>query len=316
MGVEHVFITHGHLDHCGAIFTHARLRGRDLPPAKAKGAFEELGEDELPMEIVPIQPGEEVSIGNGCYVAPFPTAHRVPSQGYIIRDRRPRGLKPEYQGLAAAALKELRAATARTRPAGGGAEGAARDNGGLPTAALKELRAAGVEVGQLTDTVEVAFTGDTSFAPLLEQEEIWRAKILILEDAPRYASAVTSARGRVAMTYLDGTLDGAVKWCHTHLSEVAASAHRFSGVRELIACHVTARKSRFDAMRLLRKALPRDLAERTSVMLRLFGADEEVTRAVRLLREALPRDLAARTGVMLRLFGADEAVTPVCDPAS
>lgn len=35
LGVAHVFVTHGHLDHCGAIVSHARLRALSQgPPAK------------------------------------------------------------------------------------------------------------------------------------------------------------------------------------------------------------------------------------------------------------------------------------------
>jgi glyoxylase-like metal-dependent hydrolase (beta-lactamase superfamily II) len=34
VSVEHVLLSHGHVDHCGAVFKHARLRGRDLSPAK------------------------------------------------------------------------------------------------------------------------------------------------------------------------------------------------------------------------------------------------------------------------------------------
>lgn len=35
MNVQHVFITHGHLDHCGAAVSHARLRALSKgPPAK------------------------------------------------------------------------------------------------------------------------------------------------------------------------------------------------------------------------------------------------------------------------------------------
>lgn len=35
MHVSHVFITHGHLDHCGTIVSHARLRALSRgPPAK------------------------------------------------------------------------------------------------------------------------------------------------------------------------------------------------------------------------------------------------------------------------------------------
>ncbi|CAN0482006.1 unnamed protein product, partial [Scytosiphon promiscuus] len=35
LNVAHVFVTHGHLDHCGAIVSHARLRALSQgPPAK------------------------------------------------------------------------------------------------------------------------------------------------------------------------------------------------------------------------------------------------------------------------------------------
>lgn len=68
-----------------------------LPYDRAKAAFQELGDDDLPMDIVAMSPGDEVALGGGVFVSAFATCHRVTSQGYMIRDRRPRGLKPEYQ---------------------------------------------------------------------------------------------------------------------------------------------------------------------------------------------------------------------------
>ncbi|CAM9742825.1 unnamed protein product, partial [Discosporangium mesarthrocarpum] len=104
----HVFITHGHHDHCGAAMAHARLRcmGGGRPPAryyvpaglapglqKVKEAFEEIEGDKIHMDIVAVAPGSAVDLGQGCFVRPFSVKHRVESLGYALIRRKTNGLK-------------------------------------------------------------------------------------------------------------------------------------------------------------------------------------------------------------------------------
>ncbi|CAM9282243.1 unnamed protein product [Laminaria digitata] len=120
--VSHVFVSHGHLDHCGAVVSHARLRGLSQgPPAKyymcaqlAEGmekvrrAFEEVEGDAIAMDIVAVGPDDSVDLGQGCFVRPFLVKHRVEALGFALMRRRSEGLKPEYRGMDGKALGALR----------------------------------------------------------------------------------------------------------------------------------------------------------------------------------------------------------------
>ncbi|CAM9236801.1 unnamed protein product, partial [Phaeothamnion confervicola] len=151
---DYVFISHGHTDHAGAIFSHARLRSLSkgvakyvVPPdlvgplADAKDAFERLNGAPIPMDII--------SVGSGCVVRPFATQHRVHSQGYCLVRVARRGLRPELRGL-------------------DGRE-------------LARRRLSGEAIELVEEVTEVAYSGDTEMAALLSVPCVWAARLLMLE---------------------------------------------------------------------------------------------------------------------------------------
>ncbi len=88
---RHVFISHGHTDHIGAVILHARgsaLNKRDtvyyVPPScveplrNALDAFSLLDGKQIPMNIQAIAPGDQVELGHGVRVRAFRTLHTVP----------------------------------------------------------------------------------------------------------------------------------------------------------------------------------------------------------------------------------------------
>ncbi|CAM9318167.1 unnamed protein product [Hapterophycus canaliculatus] len=113
LGVAHVFVTHGHLDHCGAIVSHARLRALSQgPPAKyymgaelaagmekVRKAFEEVEGASIAMDIVAVGPEDRIDLEQGCFVRPFPVMHRVDALGFALIRRKTEGLKHEYRGM-------------------------------------------------------------------------------------------------------------------------------------------------------------------------------------------------------------------------
>jgi ribonuclease Z len=119
------------------------------PADEARQAFEKLNGAPIPMEFVSIGPGDEVSLGEGCRVRAFPTAHRVSSQGYAILQTKRRGLMPQFRDLSPEELRDL----------------------------AKQ----GVVLNEMETTVEVVYTGDTVMAPLIQEPLIWQAKLLIIE---------------------------------------------------------------------------------------------------------------------------------------
>ncbi|CAM9902965.1 unnamed protein product [Ascophyllum nodosum] len=241
--VKHVFITHGHLDHSGAVVAHARRRGLSQgPPAKyyvpsalaagmekVKRAFEEIEEGEIGMEIVAVGPDDNIDLGQGCFVRPFLVQHRVEALGFALVRRKSEGLKPEYRGMDGKAL-----------------------------GALKKR---GVDISLSHERVEVVYTGDTVMSPLVSTPLVWKARLLIME-----------------ITYLDGDRTAAAKNHHIHVQDVLDNLHLFHGVEQLLVAHVSERYGGHrNMLNLLVAALPPSLLNKVSVALGEFGAPAHLT---------------------------------------
>jgi ribonuclease Z len=156
------FISHAHIDHLMALPGLLARRGMLKFPAPAihvpaeiadavrnmLAAWEALDGGKLTCEIIGLKPGERVELPDDRYVSAFPTAHPVPSRGYVVWERRFK-LKPEYVGVPGAELKRL------------------RDSGTVAT----------IEVS----VPLVCYTGDTGPAGLDADSAVYEAKILIVE---------------------------------------------------------------------------------------------------------------------------------------
>ena len=160
-----VLITHGHIDHAGACISHARGRALSGSPAsyyvpveivdhlnQARVAMEKMDGSLIPMNIIPLRPGDTTMIGNSLKVQVIPTIHRVPSQGYAIYSINKGKLLPEFAGLTRDELKAF------------------KSSGQCITAEPHEK-------------LELVYTGDTTFKGLLDPSNsfIFSAPILILE---------------------------------------------------------------------------------------------------------------------------------------
>jgi ribonuclease Z len=102
----------------------------------------------IPRRLVPLEPGEDFPLGEKRWVRPFPTFHRVPSQGYTIWERRHR-LRSEFRGK--------------------------------PPADLAELRRRGVVLDEPYDAAVLSFTGDTRIEVLEQNPELQRTETLVME---------------------------------------------------------------------------------------------------------------------------------------
>lgn len=155
-------ITHGHMDHAGGVAYHASMRDLlGMPPPTVFvprvnapdfealfATWRRLDRSELPVDLVPIAPGERVDLGGRRFLEPFRSPHRVFCQGYALGTYRQR-LRPEYAGLAAPELERLRRQGAR--------------------------------LSETVEVIEVAFTGDTTIDVLDTTDLVARAKLLVLE---------------------------------------------------------------------------------------------------------------------------------------
>ncbi|KAL4115979.1 hypothetical protein PRIC2_012981 [Phytophthora ramorum] len=237
IGKSHVFITHGHIDHIGALVAHAARRAlqKQKPaeyfvPAHLVPHLESIlqstaamqGDKPFPARLVPLQAFDEVHISPKYMVRAVPTMHRVPSLGYILYEKRNR-LKPEYRQLS-----------------------------GQEIAALKR---AGQEITSAELTPEIAYTGDTTietFTTAVDGDErandLLRVKVLITE-----------------ATYADGgkTVQDAVDRGHMHLDQFAIHERLFQQVGSLVLVHFSARYSTDELAECIRTRLPPSLQEKT-----------------------------------------------------
>ncbi|KAL3671613.1 hypothetical protein V7S43_003527 [Phytophthora oleae] len=166
---SHVFITHGHVDHIGAVVAHAARRAlqkqkpaRYYVPAHLAPHLECIlqstaamqGDVPFPAEIVPLQAFDEVHISAKHLVRAVPTKHRVPSLGYILYEKKNR-LKLEYRHL--------------------------------PGTEIAALKRAGQEITSAELTPEIAYTGDTTIEALTaaavdeRTRDLLQVKLLITE---------------------------------------------------------------------------------------------------------------------------------------
>ena len=156
------FISHAHLDHLVALpaFLARRWMMKYPPPTihvpiEAVGgvrqllaAWQALDHGKLECELVGVAAGDRVELSKDHYVTAFPTAHPVPSLGYVVWERRQK-LRDEFAGL--------------------------------PGERLKELRESGTEVTTEVPVPLVCYTGDTGPVGLDAEPAVYTARILIAE---------------------------------------------------------------------------------------------------------------------------------------
>jgi ribonuclease Z len=155
-------LTHAHPDHLAGLVSYVATRAMFrqaetkifLPSQIVTGvrelldSWEKLTNDQFRPELIGCAPGDVVPLGGAHTLRPFKTTHVIPSQGYVVSERRQK-LKPKYEGLSGAKIGEL--------------------------------KRAGVEVATPVDVDLVAFSGDTTIAMLDDNPWLYRCKVLIME---------------------------------------------------------------------------------------------------------------------------------------
>jgi len=233
-----VLLSHGHLDHMGAVAQHAARRSMMhmgestyvAPAAVAKDLEElfnaagRLDGQVIPRRVIALSPGEEFQIAKHRWVRPFETYHRVPSQGYTVWERRHR-LRAEFHGL--------------------------------PGTRLAELRKSGVSIEETQDVALLSFTGDTRIEVLERTPELQRTETLVMET-----------------TFLDDrvSVEGARSTGHIHLEEVLQRAALLPRT-EVVMSHFSARYADEEVHAIVQRRLPDELRG----VVKLFGVGAPLT---------------------------------------
>lgn len=221
-----VLLSHGHLDHIGAIAQHAARRsllgmkeGIYVVPASISEQIErlfnaagELDGQVIPRRVIALEPGQEHPLGKGRWLRAFETFHRVVSQGYTVWENRSH-LRQEFREL--------------------------------PGVKLGELRRQGVTIDEVERVPLLSFTGDTRVEVLERTPELQQTECLVIETS-----------------FLDDLVPVAQarQMGHIHLDELLARRELLPQ-RDLVFSHFSARYSANDVARLLQQKLPDSLRD-------------------------------------------------------
>lgn len=192
--VTRLFVSHGHVDHLGALPALLGIRGlvgvREKLRVYAPAVIEDVIHDTLaaisrmhrwPLEVdlTPMQPGDEVHLHADLYARAFRTYHSLPSLGYLFF-RRVNKLRPEFRDL--------------------------------PGPEIGRRRRAGEDLFYPLERLELAYATDTLPVVLERTPALFRVPTLILE-----------------CTFLDDrkTVEAARAGGHVHLDDLLPLMDRF-----------------------------------------------------------------------------------------
>lgn len=176
-----------------------------------------------------LTPGQEFQINRHTVIESFKTYHTRESQGYILYTVKHK-LRPEYYSRS-------------------GNE-------------LKELKQQGHEITRRIRIPEIAITGDMKFQTLLQNEELKRVKVLVME-----------------MTFLDGhvSVKEARARGHVHVEEVWRNWKWFESVDKVLFTHFSARYTKEGIEEVVKKRLGDEVGKKVWLM---SGADLKEIKTV------------------------------------
>ena len=220
ISVNHVLLTHGHMDHAAGIAYYLSQRnfcgmsaGTILTPENLLkpmrdiiNAWSKLDGNRIPANLVGVKPGDEVRIKPNLFAKVFPTKHSRGSVGFSVIERRKK-LKSEYVGL--------------TGPQ------------------IVELKKKGIEIDYPLELPIVTYLGDTQYVDFSQLNYIAESKILIAE-----------------CTFYEGEhTDRAEAGKHMHIEEFVTLLKKLKN-EHIIVTHTTQRTPMREIRKILRKALP------------------------------------------------------------
>ncbi len=227
IGIDHVFLTHGHMDHAaGVAYYFSQRMFVDLPPGNlyAPGALIEpiqhllktwadIDGQEPPARLHGAQPGQDIPIRRDLIVRPFKVVHPC---------RRPGGRVIESLGYAAIEIRRK-------------LKDEFHDRTGPQ---LVELKKNGVEITRRVEIPLVAYCGDTAVGDFLELDYVRNARVLLLECTFVEADHVDRARAG----------------CHIHIRDLRRLLPRLANERILLT-HLSRRTLLHQARETLRREL-------------------------------------------------------------
>jgi len=238
--INHVLLTHGHMDHAAGIAYYLSQRnfcgisaGTIVAPENLLGpirdiinAWSRLDGNRIPANLVGVNPGDEHQIKPNLFARVFPTKHSRGSVGFTVIEKRKK-LKPEYVGLT--------------------------------SKQIVELKKQGLAIDYPVEIPIVTYLGDTQYVDFSQLDYIVQSKILIAE-----------------CTFYEGEHAGrAEAGRHMHIDEFTTLLNNLQN-EHIVVTHTTQRTPMREIRRILKKALPED--KYNKVTLFMSRRNREISR--------------------------------------
>jgi ribonuclease Z len=229
--INHVLLTHGHMDHSAGIAYYLSQRnfcglkaGTVLCPANLADVidallanWEKLDGQRIPANIVPMKPGDEYEIKPGIFARAFATRHTSGSVGYTVLEKRKK-LLPELLGR--------------------------------PGHELVQLKLKGEPIDHVIEIPLVTYFGDTSYLDYWKNESIAKSKVLIIE----------------CTFFIEEHTERAEAGRHMHVNEFVSLVEKMQN-EHIIVTHLTQRTGTGEAKSILRRALPPELMQKVTFLM-------------------------------------------------
>ena len=226
ISINHILLTHGHMDHAAGIayyLSHRKFCGMPAgtilapqnllqPIREIINAWGRLDGNKIPAKLVGVKPGDEYQIKPNLFARVFPTKHSNGSVGFSVIEKRKK-LKPEYTGL--------------TGPQ------------------IVELKKQGVEIDYPLEIPIVSYLGDTQYVDFSQLKYIAESKILIAE----------------CTFYEDEHSGRAEAGRHMHIDDFTTLLKNLKN-EHIVVTHTTLRTPMREIRKILKNALPKDKYEK------------------------------------------------------
>ena len=226
LNVNHVFLTHGHMDHAAGLpyyfaqhYFQSKKIGTALVPKELVEPLEEIlalwqkvDGDIHPHSIIGMSNGDEFEINKRLVAKAFSTNHNIPSLGYSI-------LEVRYK--------------------------LARQFYGKCKEELLKLKSDGSNITTKEEIPLIAYLGDTMLADFSSLPHVANAKVLILE----------------CTFFAEEHFERSRKYKHTHVQDLPFILSKMNN-EHIIISHVTKRIKLTEAKKILADTLSPDLLQR------------------------------------------------------
>ena len=226
ISINHILLTHGHMDHAAGIayyLSHRKFCGMSAgtilapqnllqPIRDIINAWGQLDGNKIPVKLMGVKAGDEYQIKPNLFARVFPTKHSKGSVGFSVIEKRKK-LKSEYNGL--------------TGPQ------------------IVELKKQGIEIDYPLEIPIVTYLGDTQYVDFSQLKYIAESKILIAE----------------CTFYEDEHSGRAEAGKHMHIDEFTTLLKNLQN-EHIVVTHTTLRTPMREIRKILKNTLPKDKYEK------------------------------------------------------